>query len=92
MSMARWNPKKNELLKATRNVSFEQVEECMRNGEVLDDYDNPNQEKYPGQKIMVVRLNGYCCLVPYKPEPDGDIWLKTIVQSRVAQKKFGGAR
>lgn len=25
-------------------------------------------------------------------EPDGDIWLKTIVQSRVAQKKFGGAR
>ncbi len=27
------------MLKATRNVSFEQVEECMRNGEVLDDYD-----------------------------------------------------
>ncbi len=91
MFMARWDPKKNELLKATRNVSFEQVEECMRNGEVLDDYEHPNQAKYPGQKIMVVRINGYCCIVPYKPEPDGDIWLKTIVQSRVAQKKFGGA-
>ena len=89
--MARWNSEKNELLKATRKVSFEQVEEIMRREEVLDDYEHPNQEKYPGQRVMVVRINGYCCLVPYKPEPDGDIWLKTIVQSRTVQKKYGGA-
>lgn len=57
--MARWNPEKNELLKATRNVSFEQVEEIMRREEVLDDYEHPNQEKYPGQRVMVVRINGY---------------------------------
>lgn len=89
--MARWNSEKNELLKATRHISFEQVEELMRREEVLDDYEHPNQEKYPGQRVMVVRINGYCCLVPYKPEPNGDIWLKTIVQSRTAQKKYGGA-
>ncbi|MBR3073309.1 hypothetical protein [Fibrobacter sp.] len=79
--MARRNSEKNELLKATRNVSFEQVKELMRREEVLDDYEHPNQKKYPGQRVMVVRINGYCCLVPYKPEPDGDMWLKTIVQS-----------
>ena len=79
--MARWNSEKNELLKATRNVSFEQIKELMRREEVLDDYEHPNQKKYPGQIVMVVRINGYCCLVPYKPEPDGDMWLKTIVQS-----------
>ena len=39
---------------------------------------------------MVVRIEGYCYVVPYKPEPDGDIWLKTIVLSRVAQRKYGG--
>lgn len=88
--MARWNSEKNELLKVTRNVSFEQVEEIMRKKEVLDDYEHPNQEKYPGQRIMVVKIDGYCYVVPYKPEPDGDIWLKTVVPSRVAQRKYGG--
>ena len=58
--MARWNSEKNELLKVTRHVSFEQM------------------------------IDGYCYVVPYKPEPDGDIWLKTIVPSRVAQRKYGG--
>ena len=88
--MARWNSEKNELLKATRHVSFEQIEEIMRNKEVLDDYEHPNQEKYPGQRIMVVRIESYCYVVPYKPEPDVNIWLKTIVPSRVAQRKYGG--
>lgn len=58
--MARWNSEKNELLKVTRHVSFEQM------------------------------IDGYCYVVPYKPEPDGDIWLKTVVPSRVAQRKYGG--
>ncbi len=88
--MARWDPRKNEWLKVTRHVSFEQVEEIMRKKEVLDDYKHPNQEKYPGQRVLVVRIDGYCCNVPYKPEPDGDIWLKTIIPSRVSQKKYGG--
>ena len=35
-------------------------------------------------------IEDYCYVVPYKPEPDGDIWLKTIVPSRVAQRKYGG--
>lgn len=88
--MARWDPRKNEWLKVTRHVSFEQVEEIMRKKVVLDDYKHPNQEKYPGQRVLVVRIDGYCCNVPYKPEPDGDIWLKTIIPSRVSQKKYGG--
>ncbi len=88
--MARWDPRKNEWLKVTRHVSFEQVEEIMRKKEVLDDYKHPDQEKYPGQRVLVVRIDGYCCNVPYKPEPDGDIWLKTIIPSRVSQKKYGG--
>ena len=39
-----WNEEKNELLKATRNVSFEQVLEEIKKGAFIGPEDNPSRE------------------------------------------------
>ena len=48
---------------------------------VLLNFDHPNQEKYPKQRVLVVEVNGYAYCVPYVIQ--GDTWfLKTIYPSR----------
>jgi hypothetical protein len=46
---------------------------------------------YPGQKIAVVKIGDYAYLVPYVQQGD-DIFLKTIIPSRKATKKYVRAR
>ena len=87
MNIFRWDNEKNELLKSTRGVCFEQVVLLMERGEVLDTIENPNQERYPGQKIAVVMIDTYVYLVPYV-EHDEEIFLKTIIPSRKATNKY----
>jgi uncharacterized DUF497 family protein len=82
-----WDNKKNELLKTSRGICFEQVVLLMERGEVLDTIEHPNQEKYPGQKIAVVMIDTYAYLVPYV-EDNEEIFLKTIIPSRKATNKY----
>jgi len=82
-----WNNKKNQLLKSERNVSFEEVVFHIERQHVLDIVEHPNQEKYKGQKIFIVNINNYACLVPFV-ESEGEIFLKTIIPSRKATKKY----
>jgi len=49
--------------------------------------DHPNQQKYPNQRMWVVRLRGYAHLVPFV-EAEDEIFLKTIMPSRKATKQF----
>lgn len=56
-------------------------------GGVLDTYNHPNQKRYPGQRIMVVKINRYAYLVPYVRDTE-KIFLKTIIPSRKATKKY----
>lgn len=51
--------------------------------------EHPNQTKYPGQKISVVIVEGYAFLVPYV-ETEEEVFLKTIIPSRKATKKYVG--
>ena len=82
-----WDPKKNEYLKATRNLSFEFVIVHLGRGDVWRVADHPNQEKYPGQRIFFVIIDRYIYLVPC--EVRGElIWLVTIIPSRKATKQF----
>ena len=85
-----WNIDKNELLKETREVSFEMVLEEISEGRILEDNPHPNQEKYPNQYIFVLKMNEYCYLVPYV-QNSGTIFLKTIIPSRKMMKKYKGA-
>ncbi len=87
MNIFRWDNKKNELLKSTRGVCFEQVVLLMERGEVLDTIKHPNQERYPEQKIAVVMIDTYVYLVPYV-EHNEEIFLKTIIPSRKATNKY----
>ena len=84
-----WNDEKNELLKNTRNISFEMVLTEIIEGRILEDNPHPNHEKYPKQNIFVVKINGYCYLVPYVYD-DEMIFLKTIIPSRKMMKKYKG--
>lgn len=84
-----WNPDKNELLKRERGISFEEVVFHIGAGDEADIFEHPNQERYPGQKISVVVIEGYAYLVPFV-ESEDEIFLKTIIPSRKATKQYVG--
>jgi hypothetical protein len=83
-----WNKEKNKILQTERDICFEDIILCLSNeNSILDVIDHPNQEKYPGQKIYIVEYMRYVYLVPYT-EKAGEIFLKTIIPSRKATKKY----
>jgi uncharacterized DUF497 family protein len=86
-----WNPAKNKVLKAQRGVSFEDVVFHIMKGDMLDTTDHPNQERYPGQQIHIVAIEGHAYLVPFI-EPDEEVFLKTIIPSRKATRLYSGGR
>ncbi|MCY7367464.1 MAG: BrnT family toxin [Chamaesiphon sp.] len=87
MKDIRWDLSKNEKLKSERDVSFEAVLVSIQQGNVLDDVIHPDREKYPNQRLLVVKLKEYAYLVPYI-ETETEIFLKTIIPSRKATKKY----
>ncbi len=89
MNFFRWEASKNEWLKANRDVCFEQIVVLMEQENLLDVIENPNQDKYPGQKIAVAKINDYVYLVPYEQQ-GAEIELKTIIPSRKATRKYLG--
>jgi uncharacterized DUF497 family protein len=82
-----WNPEKNKWLKEMRGVSFEQVAEILEQNAEVDVIDHPNQKKYPGQEIYIIKINDYIYLVP-AIETDAEIFLKTVIPSRKATTKY----
>ena len=84
-----WNPEKNELLKKERDVGFEDVVFHIEAGDEVDVLERPNKERYPNQKILVVLIEGYAYLVPFV-ESDSEVFLKTIILSRKATKRYTG--
>ena len=84
-----WNREKNEILKAERGISFEEIVFHIGNGDELDVYPHPNYSRYPNQMISAVRVKDYVYLVPYV-ESENEIFLKTIIPSRKATKKYIG--
>ena len=84
-----WNEEKDQLLKAERDVSFEEVVVHIAAGDLLDIVEQPNPEKYEGQRMFIVKMREYVWLVPFV-ETDDEIFLKTIIPSRKATKKYLG--
>ncbi len=85
-----WNPEKNEKLRQERGVSFEDVVFHIEAGNEVDNFEHPNQARYPGQKVSVVLIEGYAYLVPFV-ESEAEIFLKTIIPSRKATKQYVSA-
>jgi putative transposon-encoded protein len=82
-----WNSEKNEKLKKEREISFEEIVVAIENGNAIDVILHPNPEKYPGQSVYVVNLNGYVFLIPFV-EDESTIFLKTVIPSRKATKQY----
>jgi len=82
-----WEPSKNELLKAERDISFEKIVFHLARGDVWKLADHPDQENYPGQKIYFVIVEEYIYLVPHVVEKDY-VFLKTIIPSRKATRAY----
>jgi len=91
MNVFRWDNEKNEMLRENRGVCFEQVVVLMERGDVLDTIEHPNQDRYPGQKIAIIRNDDYAYLVPYL-EKSEELFLKTIIPSRKATNKYVRAK
>ncbi len=91
MKYINWNTEKSFILKKSRNVCFEDVVFHIEHGDILDDYQQPNQQKYAGQRIMVVSIDTYAYIIPYIEDED-EIFLKTIIPSRKATEKYLGGR
>ncbi|KKR31951.1 MAG: hypothetical protein UT63_C0056G0015 [Candidatus Gottesmanbacteria bacterium GW2011_GWC2_39_8] len=82
-----WSEEKNNLLKKERNISFEEVLLAISEGHILDILSHPRKERYPGQKIFVIEIEEYAYLVPFIEDKE-KIFLKTIIPSRKATKKY----
>jgi len=89
MKPINWNSIKNQQLISERGISFEDVVFYLQQGELLDDIEHPNSEKYPNQRVFVVNIDSYAYLVPYV-ENRKEIFLKTVIPSRNATKLYLG--
>lgn len=82
-----WNEEKNQILKKTRNISFEQIVLAIDNGQLLDILRHHNRENYPNQFLFIVEIQNYAYVVPCLV--DGKTYfLKTIYPSRKATKNY----
>jgi uncharacterized DUF497 family protein len=82
-----WDIEKNELLKRSRNISFEQVVVAIETDETIAFLQHPNHKKYPNQVIVLVNIDDYVYVVPCVINKDS-IFLKTIYPSRKYTKLY----
>ena len=83
-----FSPEKNKILKESRNISFEEVIEELESWEnVLDLIPHFNKEKYPHQKIFIVRIKNYVYYIPFV-QNDDECFLKNVIPSRKLNKIY----
>ena len=87
MSHFAWDSEKNAQLVRERGISFERVIYHIERNEILDVVKHPNSSKYPNQRIFILGIGNYAYLVPFV-ETESEIFLKTIIPSRKATKKY----
>lgn len=84
----RFNEEKNQLLGATRGITFEEVIESIQVGGLLADIAHLSK-KWLHQRVYVVRVKNYAYAVPYVVNTQKkEIFLKTIYPSRALTRKY----
>jgi len=82
-----WDPAKNTLLRAERDISFQEIIYHIERSGLLDVIAHHNPAKYPTQRILAVVIEAYVYLVPFV-QSGTEIALKTIYPSREATRKY----
>ena len=84
----RFSDEKNEILKATRGIGFDEIIDAIKNGDLLDDKQNPSNTNNH-QRIYVVKVGDYAYVVPYIVDLSKQhIFLKTVYPSRKFTKLY----
>jgi uncharacterized DUF497 family protein len=87
MKLYNWNVEKNNKLKTERGLCFEDIMYHIEKGHVLEIIEHPDRKKYRNQKIYLINIDNYVYLIPFI-ETEKEIFLKTIIPSRKATKKY----
>jgi hypothetical protein len=84
----RFSEEKNQLLKATRGVGFEEILNAIEDGGLLADIAHLSQQ-HPNQRLYVVKLKGYAYAVPYVIDTHKrEVFLKTVYPSRALTRIY----
>ncbi len=79
--------RQNRTLIALREIGFEEIVAVLDKEGYVKDLPHYNPAKYPNQRIFYVKIREYIYMVPYV-EDAIRIFLKTIIPSRKANKKY----
>jgi uncharacterized DUF497 family protein len=82
-----WDPAKNVQLLQQRGLYFDLVAEAFDAGAVIKDMKN-SQKGRENQRILLIKVNGYVCAVPYIQGGDTK-FLNTIYFSRKLDELYG---
>ncbi len=82
-----WDEEKNQWLKRVRNISFQEVITAINEGGILGIEKHRDQDKYPGQKMYIIKINDYVYMVPFV-EDEEKYFLKTIYPSRKMTSRY----
>lgn len=81
-----WSDEKDEELRQTRGVGFQDIVLAIQDGGLLGIYQHPNSTKYPHQFILKVLFSDYVFIVPCVQENEV-YFLKTLYPSRKATRE-----
>lgn len=84
-----YNKEKNLLLKRTRGIGFDDIEEAIDAGNLLDLIKHPNEKKYLHQRILIVKVKDYVYAVPcVYNKSKSELFLKTLYPDRKLTKSY----
>ncbi len=84
----KFNDEKNQLLKSTRGIGFDEVLVLIQSGNILDDLEHPAPER-SSQRIYLIKIENHVYVVPYViNKSKREIFLKTIYPSRKYTKHY----
>ena len=76
-----WDEKKNRWLQVERGISFQDIVNAVKNGNVLDFKKDKRQDRYPEQYLLIVVIDNYPWAVPCEFRGN-KLRLKTAYPSR----------
>ena len=83
-----FSEEKNQLLKATRGIGFDEIIDAISGSDLLADIAHPSSRR-PNQRLYVVKIKKYAYAVPYVTNTQkSEIFLKTAYPSSALTKKY----
>lgn len=85
-----FNEEKNQLLKASRGICFDDIVDALEDGKLVANIRHFKKVKYPNQFLFLVDIKGYIYVAPYvKDFVKKEIFLKTVYPSQKFTKLYG---